>query len=138
MSPTTEPETNAGGVSRREFLLGTIASAIALGGCGAMKPWMVDAPAPDWLAAACGDYAAAARFGKAYLTEHPKEAQRELLEAAITKAAGPAHSGTETPFQRLDRRVRAEYVRDDTVLVERWILSRTEARVYALAALHSA
>jgi len=123
------------GLSRRRFLLGTLASALAVSGCKGIRPWMARGERPDWLAAVCSDCQAAAGLGRAYLAVHPEEADRALLDKAIARALAPQEDPTQTLFQRLDRRVRSEYARDDTLPVERWILSRTEARLYALAAL---
>jgi hypothetical protein len=139
MSALTEPGISARmaptGLSRRDFLLGTLASALVLGACKGPKAWMSKADDPDWLTIACGDREAAAALGRAYLATHPKEAERAALDAAITQALAPNEAGTQSLFQRLDRAVRAEYVRDDTLFVDHWLLSRTEARLYALAAL---
>ncbi len=142
MSPSTDPgapwPVDDAGISRRRFLLGTLVSALALGGCKRLSPWMASGQAPDWLAAVCSDCEAAASLGRAYLASHPKEADRAVLDAAIAESLSPEDETAQTLFQRLDRTVRGEYARDDTLMVERWILSRTEARLYALAALPTA
>lgn len=90
--------------------------------------------------ATIADRAAAARLGAAYLVTHPHEADMEGLWRRI-QAAGRAMVPEELPgsdagrlrwFQRL---MRAEYAYGEGVLVEGWLLSASEARLYAMAAL---
>jgi len=80
----------------------------------------------------------AARFGLVYLQSHPDEAALPILDRLLRqaiaderRAAGPARSLLDT----LRARIRSEYLRDEVVAVEGWLLSRSEARLCAAAAL---
>lgn len=125
-------------IRRRQVL--TVLATIAAGGLPALAAAVARGEsgveiAPDTLT----DPGGAGRFGRAYLADFPAEADREALlkslEAALL-AEGPAVPvDAEAVFMRLDRRVRAEYIRGDIVLVDGWLLSRSEARLYALSVL---
>lgn len=80
--------------------------------------------------------AAAVALGTAYLAQVPGEASAERLVAALTD--GPRG----VPVARLEprglgahlaRRIRADFGAGRTVVVRGWIVSRTEARLAALA-----
>ena len=117
--------------SRRRFLLAALASALAASGCR-MTGDLTTArrPLPDWLSGLDLDPAAAARLGQVYLAAYPEENDAQGLLDALVQAVG----GGET-FAALDRAVRAEYARGEFVQVNGWILSRSEARLYALIAV---
>jgi len=130
------------GWSRRSFLLSVLAS-LAVGGIAVSRfyPHGVQpdtATAPDWLLKIVADRDAAARFGRAYLDSHPAEQSGETLLKAIDTAMS-IHLGAEadTPMDtqqllaRLRQLVRAEYAAGRTLLVGGWVLSATEARLYA-------
>jgi hypothetical protein len=82
--------------------------------------------------------AAMISVGRAYLDQTPNEANvarlRQLLDlAAETRATtlpGPEK-------ERLAMRQSEDFRTGQTVLVQGWVLSRTEARLYALAALQA-
>lgn len=79
----------------------------------------------------------ARRVGAAYLRERPHEADAERLRALLVeslplpdrKMAGPAARRAFAAAQRQD------FADRRTVLVQGWLLSQTEARLCALAAL---
>ena len=125
-------------IRRRQVL--TLLAMVAAGGL----PAVFAAPArdesgveiaPDTLT----DPAGAGRFGRAYLGDFPAEADRETLlmrlEAALLAEGSEVPADAEAVFTRLDRRVRTEYARGEVVVVDGWLLSRTEARLYALSVL---
>lgn len=124
-------------VSRRDFLAMILAAAAT----GRVLPALArlqTSASVSWLDTVA-DRQAAARLGAAYLTGHADEGDPEGLAAAIVDAAGidPKAAPMPSPAQllgALDRAVRADYVAGRTVVVDRWLLSRTEARVYAYAA----
>jgi hypothetical protein len=79
----------------------------------------------------------AARVGRAFLARHPAEADEAALIGFLARGMDP--EGTRSAAQhRLRDRVRADFARGDTVQVQGWILSLTEARLYALAAMADA
>ncbi len=114
-------------MNRREFLLSTLIASLAA--CSWTPGESV--ALPNWLKQLALDPVAAAAIGDAYLAEHPKERNPRGLMRAIEQVMGGGDS-----FATLDQVVRAEYVRGDCVQVKRWILSRTEARLYALFAVN--
>jgi hypothetical protein len=68
----------------------------------------------------------------------PKENSAEQLANAILVAAeidSQAAKTTQAIRDRISNRVRKEFVEDAVVSVDGWILSVTEARLYALVAL---
>ncbi len=119
--------------SRRDFiisLLSAMAATTTLHGCGS---------APDGgqirqrLSLTIGDQAAAKHFGQVYLEEHPSETDIELL---LKRIGGDMNlNDPELLAERLDQQVRNEYRRGESVMVNGWVLSRTEARLYALVTL---
>ena len=75
---------------------------------------------------------AVATLGKQYLAEHPEDADREGLRRAL----GLDHALPEaTQLARIDDAVRRDLETGDVVELEGWQLTRTECRLYALAAL---
>ena len=127
------------GCSRRTFLLTALVGALAAAGCGEQGTSGSVAAVPAWLPGAVGDADAAARVGRAYLAAHPGEANLDSLLAAIDSALGgrieAANSDPQGVLTALQRAVRAEYLRGESVNVQGWVLSVTETRVYALLAL---
>ena len=115
---------------RRDVLLAL--GALALG--GALAP-SADAPAAGAsgraLAARLRDPAAARALGAVYLSQHPEERDLAFLHAATLAGAGEGAQGV----RALRARCRDDFQRGDTVLIERWVLTRTECRLCALVAL---
>jgi hypothetical protein len=89
------------------------------------------------------DPAAAASIGRAYLRDRPQERDGERLIALLMSAdgdpPGPAAADNDadgaTLHERLRHRTRRDFAAGRTVWVEGVLLARTEARLYALAAL---
>lgn len=79
---------------------------------------------------------AAVRIGASYRRLHAQEADPHVLRTLTLSAlASPAQRmpGSSLP-SRLHERIRQEFQTGDTVLLEGWVLSRTEARLCALLA----
>jgi hypothetical protein len=75
----------------------------------------------------------AIQLGRSYLSAHPSEASRAAL---VRQLAGPiAPASSERAARGVGTRIREDYAIGHTVVVEGWVLSRTEARLYALVAL---
>lgn len=81
-----------------------------------------------------GDGEAARAVGRAYLAAYPSEERQSIVAGLESAAARIGKLRGETLFDALKRASRADFAAGETVEVEGWILSRTEARVYALAA----
>jgi hypothetical protein len=85
------------------------------------------------------DREAAASIGRVYLRQRPEEHNEERMLALLMGDASPASTG-----ERLDeaalhaalrRRLREDFACGRTVWVDGWLLSATEARLCALAAM---
>ncbi|MGD8843456.1 MAG: hypothetical protein PVJ83_08280 [Gammaproteobacteria bacterium] len=132
------------GISRRAFLqsvvVGLAAGASLLAGCtppdgGEEEPQTWAA----WLLAGGDNRDAVVRFGQAYLQAYPDERDRSALSrhvdaalAAQLPGGGQAEGGS---GEALATAVHDDYATGEIVMVSGWILSRTEARAYALVAL---
>ena len=97
---------------------------------------------PNWLQHVVGEPIAVIRFGKAYISAHPDENDPDdllrLIDEALSRLPDIDPNQPLQPIQiamALKRLVRTEYIDDDILSMEGWILSRTEARLYALAAV---
>lgn len=76
-------------------------------------------------------------LGEAYLAGFPSEARRDVLETRIRQRL-PHRATRRGPTRAtLQRVIEADFAAGDTVRLHGWILSRTECRLSALAALHS-
>lgn len=90
--------------------------------------------------ARCFRHKASARtIGRAYLVQAPHEAEVELLLERILASMG-ATGGYRSRdvrllFKQIHRAVRQDFEGGHTIRLKGWILSQTEARVCALAAL---
>jgi hypothetical protein len=132
-------------LTRRSFfksLLITWASVSSLSWqLAAADPVATSDDRPSWLQASTGDPNATSRLGKAYLSTHPEEGDTEvimrLIDESLDRLPGLEPARLEQPAQvaeALKRLVRTDYIQDDVVSLQGWILSRTEARLYALTA----
>jgi len=131
-----------GGLTRRSFLLtlgvGTAAAAVF----AATQHWPARAQSTprqwsDWLLDA-HNRQAVARLGNAYLASHAAEHDAGVLIDAIDRALAATTAALAAPVDNaalLQQRVRHEYARGEVARVSGWVLSVTEARLYALVAL---
>jgi hypothetical protein len=79
------------------------------------------------------DRASAAAVGAAYLRNHPDQASRDVLLGLL---ALPDKLLTEAQIAvAIERQIRNDFAHHRTVLLERWLVSRTEAVVCGLIAL---
>jgi hypothetical protein len=97
----------------------------------------------DRLVTVLGRPASAAVVGRAYLADHPAEADRDWLAAQLgadlrCQDCDPARSDTARLRAALARQLRADFAQRRVVRVDGWVLSVTEARLCALAALTAA
>jgi hypothetical protein len=82
----------------------------------------------------------AAWLGRFYLEVNPREADAALLVTLIGAARGPAlppasPSADEALRADLEERIRNDFIYGNTVAVDGWLLSLTEARLCALVSL---
>ena len=91
------------------------------------------APPPPDPASSLGD--ALVAVGGRYLEEHPAEADRDALLAALPALEGrvPEHPGQ--GLQVLADQAAADHEAGDVVVLDGWVLSVTECRAAALYAL---
>lgn len=74
----------------------------------------------------------AGRIGRAYLLRRPAEADLGILYERLSAGLPPGQAAEDPDWGAI---VRADFGTGNTVLVEGWLLSRTEARLCALTAL---
>ena len=125
-------------ISRRQFILTALAgmSALTIGGCDSAKSKVA-----QQLTKTIADPDVTRRFGRLYLDAHPGEADLERLLATIDRrlkeshGRGIYHDNPQQLAEHLDRQVRDDFRRGEMVKVDNWLLSRTEARIYACYAL---
>jgi hypothetical protein len=133
-------------LSRREFLALAAAAGAALLAAeqaGAPMPWarQHDRLVPRLLGVF--QHTESARVvGKEYLRAYPHEADASQLADTIAAAVpGGARAILGAPAAELrallDHTTRADFAAERVVTLQGWILSATEARLYALAALKS-
>ena len=129
-------------MTRRSFLL-TVASAVIVSCTDSGRDAApVSLHNSDWskdaLPKLVANYEAAAYFGRAYLDAHPEYKSTDLLMNDIERAllqhdaslTNSTHSGrVVTSVKQL---IAKEFQRDEVALVLGWVLSVTEARLYAL------
>ena len=124
-------------LTRRRLLIAAAAIVgAAAAGPSALLPLierMTSADAAGLLRGLITHRESAAQLGRTYLDAHPNEARRAAL---MRQLAGPiALTSAERAAREVATRVRADYAMGRTVVIEGWVLSRTEARLYALVAL---
>jgi len=126
--------------TRREILARGVGAVGAVGAIGAALAWApaAAAPAPAELAAVRAALSTAlaelhdpARLGRSYLAARPFEADR----AALARALGAVGACAPKIASRLELRRRRDFARGEIIVVEGWVLARSEARACALLAL---
>jgi len=131
--------------TRRTFLLSALLGLTA-GGFGANRYSLAE-PGPEpcleppWLSKTIADRQSAARLGRAYLDAHPEYRHCHALLTDIERAvkkhdvSTPLTADAQQTASALNGLLRKEYAHGEVVSVAGWVLSKTEARLYALAAM---
>lgn len=124
-------------ITRRRLLIAAagVAAAVAAGPSGLLT-LIERMSAPDAASLLRGlitDREGAANLGRSYLAAHPTEAQRRVLVRDLVGPAVP--TSVSRASREVANRIRGDYAAGSTVVVDGWVLSRTEARLYALVAL---
>jgi hypothetical protein len=134
-------------IARRDVFvsLAAMLAGVLLPSLGPATGQMPVSPAGGLLKILVPDIAAASRLGRAYLTAHPAELDLQRLIDGVLgslRLPGGADAIDSTPEAVLIARVRRfvidDYLAGRVVDVDGWVLSITEARLYALAALADA
>jgi hypothetical protein len=131
--------------NRRSFLgllLAVSSGGIVAAGCARRADKQTTFAAwSDWLLAG-GNRDAVVRVGRLYLETRPGDLHIGTLLAEVDHAiagrlknAHPASASAQAVGAALDRAVRGEYAGGEVVNVGGWVLSISEARVYAAIAL---
>lgn len=94
-------------------------------------------PLAGWLKTMLADLDSARQVGRAYLTAAPAEADRDRLLAQLFPQLEPgaAADGSTAWRESFSSRCRQDFADGQTVQVDGWVLSLTEVRLCALAAL---
>jgi hypothetical protein len=134
-------------LSRRWLLASALVGAGALftGWRSVVFPRAAHAPWPsayDALAGLCAKLAHPETVGRACLAALPaREATRERLAGLILENVEPSRNGSYSVDwlgRKMSEKSRADFRAGRIVSVDGWILSLTETRLYALAALQAA
>jgi len=128
-------------LTRRTFLAG-LAAGIVGAALGLRQYWSGDSTTREAmrLAGVLRHPDSAALLGRLYLDRNPQEANAARLVTLIGATRGPALPAvTEAPDESLrsglEERIRNDFINSDTVTVDGWLLSITEARLCALVSL---
>lgn len=122
-------------LSRRGFLA-TLAVGIAGAALGLRLYWTVGHPpvGAERLVRLLPHADSAARTGRRYLEDTPREADATRLVALI--GATPAGADSDAALREyLEARIRQDFIDGATVAVDGWLLAVTEARLCALVSL---
>ncbi len=123
---------------RREFL-GQASGAVSVVALPSLPWWARAEGIEAWLGGMFEDPAAARTIGKAYLDQAGPVVDLPAVLAQLSEKLGPslAHDSEslENIRERITRRIRLDFAQGDCVNLDGWILSVTEARLCALAAL---
>ncbi len=127
--------------TRRTFIAG-LAAGIVGAALGLRLYWSGGSPAHEArrLADVLRHPDSAALLGRLYLDGNPREADAARLVTLIGASPGPALppvsvATDEALRASLEERIRNDFINGDTVAVDGWLLSITEARLCALVSL---
>ena len=129
-------------MTRRKFLLSVTLIGILswLAGssclarvCGSRQCGMTVAELKQCLLGVFGDLDSPRILGKRYLALYPHEKQRALLLAARIQSSQPRTSSALREL--LARQREFDFQNDEIVIIDGWLLSRTEVEVCALTIL---
>jgi hypothetical protein len=131
---------NAFGWDRRFFVVGGAAVAAVLSfymaavGRGALKKCNHE----DVEAGLPSDLQSLIRIGNSYLNEHAKNGELDSLNETLLDETATISGNIVHAVQRrllaIDRQVRDEFARCETVICDGWVLANSEARLCAMVA----
>jgi hypothetical protein len=122
----------------RRAILAALAAAVAA--VSTRAGWASHGPAIEAFEPGrlLSDLEGARAIGTRYLQQSPDEARPEILARCLfpgTAGAACGPAALDRLRQALDEQRRRDFTAGDTVLIDGWILARTEARLCALASL---
>lgn len=129
-------------ISRRTVVKGLGVGGVILGGAvvgwqvlddGAAPPATTEPPPPPEPWTPLG--VALVAVGRRYLDAVPEEADRDVLLAALPALGGTVPADPATGLAVLAPQVAEDHAAGETVVLDGWVLSRTEGRAAALYAL---
>ena len=129
---------------RRQFLRLSASTGLASFALSCSWPGMtavlaMEQPAGSDLASALTtlfkDPEGAAAIGRRYLALYPEEADAEHLAAALFQAPKPPRATTDALRSELSHQRQQDFRDGDVVVVDGWLLARSEARACALSTL---
>jgi len=126
----------AGGVSRRSFARGLLAALI--GSLAFALPSLGHAPAPADFGALVRSRASAERIGRRYLTTLPADinaGRLRMMSRTLERALLVSRRDPALAARLLRQGIDEDFRCADTVVVDGWVLSVTEARLCAIIAL---
>jgi hypothetical protein len=119
-----------GELGRRTFLI--VAAATAAWG-GSVRAALRPAPSPGaGLALAFRHRDSAIAVGRRYLDRYPDDSQPAVLARGLQRAATGDPAAARAALRT---QVRQDFARGDTVLLDGWVLARSECRACAALAL---
>jgi len=126
------------GLTRRDLLARGVRGAAGLG----LGAWCFACDAPPRgtaLEVLLTTLDSGHEFGEGYLVSHPADRDVAQLEARLlADYAGDVTRATRAELERFfAEQIRADFEAGRVVVVERWVLARTEARLFARAALRA-
>ena len=130
-------------MKRRHLLAGLAGTALMPLGSPTAAAWQPGGQElASRLVAALERPASAVEVGRAYLRQHPEEIDGArltmALDADLRRRCEPVTAQPAQLRRAISRQVRDDFEQGRVAEVDGWILSLTEARLCALAALHSA
>lgn len=123
-----------GGMDRRTFVV-SAAMALAVLALPDGRRGPGGAADGGLLSAAWSNPGGAQSIGRDYLAQAPEEADPERLNALLFEEETSSSLAPDDLRARVQRLRTRDFEAGDTVFVRGWLLSRTEARLCALAAL---
>jgi hypothetical protein len=131
------PERSGPGITRREILL---CALLPLTACVADPDAPVDGEQSlaEWLGRLPPGPVVAAAFGALYLRDRPQEQSADWLAARLFDSVLSRQydrAGFEDLLQRVVANRARDFLEENLVILDGWVLARTEARLLALIAL---
>ncbi len=123
-------------ITRREVL----AAGLAVGGSAGLLPLLAACPdgearPPDSPVDVFADPASLQGLGRLYLERFPDEADAKVLLQALLTDLEVLPDSRDRLRDQLRSRIEEDFERGDVFQLRGWMLSRTEGRLWALAAL---
>ena len=124
-------------LTRRRLLIAALTAAAAVAAGPAVMVPMIERLAAgataDHLRALIAHGEGARYLGGRYLQAHPSEARSDVLVRELVGTAAPMSAAEASRAVAVG--IRSDYSAGRTVTVDGWVLSRAEARLYALVAI---